>query len=75
MARESTFCMDSGQVKCGKDADETYINILLANVRVTAPIAYGIVEKYPNVGKLIQGLEAEGPLVLENLKVRMRQGS
>ncbi|KAL8966535.1 MAG: hypothetical protein Q9183_003331, partial [Haloplaca sp. 2 TL-2023] len=69
MARDAAFCMDAGQVKCGKDAEETYINMFLANVRVTAPVAYGIADKYPNVGKLVQGLEAKGPLALENLKV------
>ena len=69
MARESSFCMDSGQVKSGKDAEEIYINMLLANVRVTAPIAYGIAAKYPNVPALIQGLEEKGPTALEHLKV------
>ncbi|KAL8692592.1 MAG: hypothetical protein Q9218_002408 [Villophora microphyllina] len=68
MARESMFCMDSGQVKCGKDAEETYINMLLTNVRVTAPIAYGIADRYPNVVKLARGLEEKGPLALEHLK-------
>lgn len=71
MTRESMFCMDSGQVKCGKDAEETYINMLMVNVRVTAPIAYGIAERYPNVVKLAQGLQEKGPLALEHLKVRM----
>ncbi|KAL8832802.1 MAG: hypothetical protein Q9170_004747 [Blastenia crenularia] len=70
MARESTFCMDSGQVKSGKDAEEVYINMLLANVRVTAPIAYGIAARYPNVPALVRGLEEKGPTALENLKVR-----
>lgn len=69
MARESTFCMDSGQVKCGKDAEDTYINMLLANVRLTGPIAYGIVARYPNVKSLLDGLEEKGPTALENLKV------
>ncbi|KAL9585473.1 MAG: hypothetical protein Q9212_001506 [Teloschistes hypoglaucus] len=68
MTRESMFCMDSGQVKCGKDTEETYINMLMVNVRVTAPIAYGIAERYPNVVKLAQGLEEKGPLALEHLK-------
>ncbi|KAI4255533.1 MAG: hypothetical protein LQ352_002521 [Teloschistes flavicans] len=68
MRRESMFCMDSGQVKCGKDAEETYVNMLLVNVRVTAPIAYGIAERYPDVVKLAQGLEEKGPLALEHLK-------
>lgn len=68
MARESTFCMESGQVKSGKDAEDTYINMLLANVRVTAPIAYSIVAKYPTVPGLVHGLEEKGPLALEHLK-------
>ncbi|KAL8669451.1 MAG: hypothetical protein Q9168_005957 [Polycauliona sp. 1 TL-2023] len=68
MARESTFCMDSGQVKCGKDAEDTYINMLLANVRVTGPIAYGIAAKYPDVVSLLEGLEEKGPTALEHLK-------
>ncbi|KAL9003871.1 MAG: hypothetical protein Q9188_003276 [Gyalolechia gomerana] len=68
MARESTFCMESGQVKSGKDAEDTYVNMLLANVRVTAPIAYSIVAKYPNVPGLVRGLEDKGPLALEHLK-------
>ncbi|KAL8769470.1 MAG: hypothetical protein Q9209_004531 [Squamulea sp. 1 TL-2023] len=68
MARESTFCMDSGQVKCGKDAEETYINMLLANVRVTGPIAYGIAARHSNVVNLVDGLEGKGPTALEHLK-------
>ncbi|KAI4142425.1 MAG: hypothetical protein L6R39_004941 [Caloplaca ligustica] len=68
MAREATFCMDSGQIKSGKDAEETYINMLLANVRVTAPIAYGIATKYPNVSALVRGLEGKGQMALESLK-------
>ncbi|KAL9641226.1 MAG: hypothetical protein Q9204_000214 [Flavoplaca sp. TL-2023a] len=69
MARESTFCMDSGQVKCGKDAEDTYINMLLANVRLTGPVAYGIAARYPNVKSLLDGLEEKGPTALEHLKV------
>ncbi|KAL8707620.1 MAG: hypothetical protein Q9220_007358 [cf. Caloplaca sp. 1 TL-2023] len=68
MARDSNFCMDSGQVKCGKDTEETFINMLLANVRVTAPIAYGIAAKYADVDRLVRGFEAKGPLALEHLK-------
>ncbi|KAL8924059.1 MAG: hypothetical protein Q9172_002858 [Xanthocarpia lactea] len=67
--REATFCMDSGQVKCGKDAEETYINMLLANVRITGPIAYGIAARYPKVVNLLEGLEEKGPTALEHLKV------
>lgn len=72
MARESTFCMDSGQVKCGKDVEETYIHMLLANVRVTSPIAYGIAARYPNVVSLAHGLKEKGPTALEHLKVGLQ---
>lgn len=65
--------MDAGQVKCGKNAEEVYINMLLANVRVTLPIAHGIAAKYHNVSALVRGLEEKGPLALENIKVRICQ--
>ncbi|KAL8931069.1 MAG: hypothetical protein Q9208_000171 [Pyrenodesmia sp. 3 TL-2023] len=68
MARDAAFCMESGQVKSGKDAEEVYTNMLLANVRVTNPIAHGIAAKYPNVSALVRGLEEKGPTALEHLK-------
>lgn len=68
-ARSATFCMDAGQVKCGKDAPEIYINMLLANVRVTPPIAHGIAARYPDVPALVRALKEKGPLALENIKV------
>lgn len=57
-------------MKSGKDTEDIYINMLLANVRVTAPIAFGIAARYPNVSSLIRGLEEKGPMALEHLKVR-----
>lgn len=69
MARDAAFCMESGQVKSGKDAEEVYTNMLLANVRVTNPIAHGIAARYPNVSALVRGLEEKGPTALEHLKV------
>ncbi|KAL8650161.1 MAG: hypothetical protein Q9210_003986 [Variospora velana] len=68
-ARDAAFCMDAGQVKSGKDAEEVYINMLLANVRVTLPIAHGIAAKFRNVSALVRGLKEKGPLALENIKV------
>ncbi|KAL8904235.1 MAG: hypothetical protein Q9207_003395, partial [Kuettlingeria erythrocarpa] len=68
MTRDAAFCMESGQVKSGKDAEEVYTNMLLANVRVTNPIAHGIAAKYPNVSALVRGLEEKGPTALEHLK-------
>lgn len=61
---DAAFCMDSGQVRTGDSAKDTYIRMLQEIARVTAPVAYGIVAKYETVTNLIQGLEEEGPLAL-----------
>ncbi|KAI1179780.1 ERCC4 domain-containing protein [Nemania sp. FL0916] len=58
------FCMESGQVRTGDGARDTYIRMLQEIARVTAPIAYGIATKYGSLTDLIQGLEEEGPLAL-----------
>ncbi|KAG8163971.1 hypothetical protein KVR01_005889 [Diaporthe batatas] len=68
-ANESAgFCMDSGQVRTGDSAADTYVRMLQEVARVTAPMAYGIAGQYPNVGQLVRGLEAEGPLALEAIR-------
>lgn len=68
-ANESAgFCMDSGQVRTGDNAGDTYVRMLQEVARVTAPIAYGIAGQYPSVGQLVRGLEAEGPLALEAIR-------
>lgn len=68
-ANESAgFCMDSGQVRTGDGPADTYVRMLQEIVRVTAPIAYGIAGQFPTVGKLVSGLEAEGPLALEAIR-------
>lgn len=68
-ANESAaFCMDTGQVRTGDGAADTYVRMLQEVVRVTAPIAYGIAGQFPNVGQLVRGLEAEGPLALEGIR-------
>lgn len=59
------FCMETGQVRTGEDARATYAKLLQEIVRVTAPIAYGIVAEYSSVGRLVKGLEDRGPLALE----------
>ncbi|KAI9821953.1 MAG: hypothetical protein M1827_002535 [Pycnora praestabilis] len=68
MNLETSFCMDVGQVKTGNDRSDTYVKMLQEIVRVTAPIAYGIVAEYPSVGSLIRGLQERGPTALEDLK-------
>lgn len=37
-------------------------------VRITPAVAYGIAAEYPNVRKLVEGLEQEGPLALEECR-------
>lgn len=61
--------MDVGQVKTGDDKDDTYVKMLQEVVRVTAPVAYGIAAKYPNVMSLVRGFREAGPTALEDLKV------
>lgn len=62
------FCMESGQVKTGDDAQDTYVRMLQEIVRVTAPIAYGIAAEFGNVSELVRKLEAEGPNRLEGIR-------
>ncbi|KAI3323655.1 hypothetical protein HD806DRAFT_69624 [Xylariaceae sp. AK1471] len=61
---DAGFCMESGQVRTGDGAKDTYIRMLQEITRVTAPIAYGIATKYESVTDLMRGLEEEGPLAL-----------
>ncbi|KAL2755380.1 hypothetical protein ACRALDRAFT_1082362 [Sodiomyces alcalophilus JCM 7366] len=64
-ANGAGFCMETGQVRTGEDARDTYAKLLQEIVRVTAPIAYGITAEYGTVGRLVKGLEEQGPLALE----------
>jgi hypothetical protein len=45
--------MESGQVKTGENASDTYTKMLQEIIRITAPVAYGIAAKYPTVQKLV----------------------
>ncbi|EXM28932.1 hypothetical protein RAB80_000235 [Fusarium oxysporum f. sp. vasinfectum] len=62
------FCMESGQVKTGEDAKDTYVRMLQEIVRVTAPIAYGVAAEFGTVSSLVRGLEERGPTLLEGVK-------
>lgn len=55
------FCMESGQVRTGDTAQDTYVRMLQEIVRITAPIAYGIAAEFNSVTKLAQGLDSGGP--------------
>ncbi|KAE9380631.1 hypothetical protein N431DRAFT_395732 [Stipitochalara longipes BDJ] len=65
---DTAFCMESGQVKTGENAADTYAKMLQEIIRITAPVAYGIAAEYPTVQKLVKGLEANGPLALEDCR-------
>ncbi|KAL7624620.1 hypothetical protein AAE478_006188 [Parahypoxylon ruwenzoriense] len=64
-ATDAGFCMESGQVRAGDDARDTYIRMLQEVARVTAPIAYGIAARYGTVSELVRGFESEGPGAVE----------
>ncbi|KAJ6439274.1 alpha-1,2-mannosyltransferase (Alg2) [Purpureocillium lavendulum] len=61
------FCMESGQVRTGEDARDTYVKMLQEIVRITAPIAYGVAAEFDSVSKLVRGLEAGGPERLDKV--------
>lgn len=67
-AASAGFCMESGQVRTGDTPSEIFVRMLQENARVTAPMAYGILNKYKSVSELVRGFEQEGPLALENCK-------
>ncbi|KAL7796411.1 ERCC4 domain-containing protein [Trichoderma afarasin] len=68
MTSAAGFCMESGQVRTGDDARDTYVRLLQEIARVTAPIAYGIVSEFGTVSELVKGLEQGGPLRLEDVR-------
>lgn len=72
MNLETSFCMESGQVKAGEDKDDTFVKMLQEIVRVTPSIACGIASEYSNVISLIKAFRTHGPNVLEDLHVRAR---
>ncbi|KAH8899699.1 hypothetical protein GQ53DRAFT_741880 [Thozetella sp. PMI_491] len=67
-ASTAAFCMESGQVRTGDGARDTYVRMLQEVARVTAPIAYGIAGEFETVSKLVRGLEEGGPLTLEAVR-------
>jgi crossover junction endonuclease EME1 len=64
----ASFCMDSGQVKTGENALDTYVRMLQEVQRVTPSMAYGIAAEYGDVQALVKGFKKEGPLMLEDVK-------
>ena len=69
MQMQTTFCMESGQVRTGEDKDDIYIKMLQEVARITFSMAKGIALQYPNVTNLIEGFNNHGPLALEDIRV------
>ncbi|KAL2817737.1 ERCC4 domain-containing protein [Aspergillus cavernicola] len=65
---DSAFCMDGGQVKPGENTSDTYVRMLQEVSRVTASMAYGIVNEYPSVVELVRGMQRSGAGMLEDVK-------
>ncbi|MDA4131992.1 MAG: hypothetical protein OK454_02540 [Thaumarchaeota archaeon] len=64
----AAFCMETGQVRTGDGSRGTYVRMLQEIARVTAPIAYGVAGEFGTVSELVRGLEAGGPLRLEEVR-------
>lgn len=60
--------MDVGQVKTGEDKKDTFVKMLQEVNRVTASMAYGIVEQYPSVVDLVDGMKEGGSGLLEDVR-------
>lgn len=69
MNLDTTFCMESGQVRTGEDKDDTFVKMLQEVHHVTPPIAYGIASEYPNIISLVKAFQKHGPLILKDLQV------
>lgn len=68
LMKAAGFCMDSGQVRTGIERKDIYVRTLQEVARVTTPIAMGIANEYPSVGRLVNALERGGPLTLEDVR-------
>lgn len=66
--KSASFCMDGGQVRTGDDARDTFVKMLQEVQRVTPSMAYGIVDKYDSVRKLVKGFNRHGNLLLEDIR-------
>lgn len=66
--KSASFCMDSGQVKTGDNTRETYAKMLQEVQRVTPSMAYGILDGWNTVTKLVGGFEKQGNLLLEDVR-------
>ncbi|KAK4692234.1 crossover junction endonuclease EME1, partial [Lecanoromycetidae sp. Uapishka_2] len=76
MNLDTSFCMESGQVKTGEDKDDTFVKMLQEVVRITPSIAYGITSEYTSAISLVKAFRKHGRDVLEDLqKAANRNGA
>ncbi|KAJ4387038.1 hypothetical protein N0V85_007801 [Neurospora sp. IMI 360204] len=68
LMKSAGFCMDSGQVRTAIGPEEAYVRMLQEVSRITAPMAMGIANEYPSVGRLVKALEGGGPGTLEDVR-------
>jgi crossover junction endonuclease EME1 len=66
--KSASFCMDGGQVRTGDDAKDTFVKMLQEVQRVTPSMAYGIVEEFKTIRKLVKGFDKHGNLLLEDVR-------
>lgn len=66
--KSASFCMDSGQVRTGDDARDTFVKMLQEVQRVTPSMAYGIVDKFGSVRALVNAFDQNGNLLLEDVR-------
>ncbi|KAK4934900.1 hypothetical protein LTR10_023933 [Elasticomyces elasticus] len=66
--KSASFCMDSGQVRTGDDARDTFVKMLQEVQRVTPSMAYGIVDKFESVRALVTAFDRNGNLLLEDVR-------
>ena len=78
----ASFCMDTGQVRTGSDARDTFLTMLQEINRVTPSMAHGIAAAgYDTVGRLVRGFKGgheehgreKGKLMLEDVKKAMNK--
>ncbi|KAI9732364.1 MAG: hypothetical protein M1834_001571 [Cirrosporium novae-zelandiae] len=62
------FCMETGQVRTGDDANDTFVRMLQEIMRVTPGVAHAVAAEVGGVMGLVKGLREKGPALLENLE-------
>ena len=72
LAVQPNFCMSTGQVPTGRNAEDAYLKILQQVIRVTEREAAAIAGVYPNVGSLFGAFKQEGGGALAEI---MKEGA